>query len=142
MFSHDYPTLVHIINDHLQRFRLADLDPEVAVEPRGLDGVALALPFWTDQLALWQITLDYAEAYVGHYYADGTSVTANPDLCRWMAKRSITFCPSGLYDEHGCLGAGAPLIRPLLARVVTRQSCTSRRQLTTSSTTPSGTTRR
>ncbi len=116
LFSHEYPTLVHIINDHLERFRPADLDPELAVERRGLDGVAIELPFWEDQLALWRITLDYAEAYIDSYYADDAAVAGDTDLCRWLEALDRLF-PSGLYDEHGYLGAGAPLARSMLARV-------------------------
>lgn len=116
LFSHEYPTLVHIINDHLERFRPADLDPELAVERRGLDGATIALPFWDDQLALWRITRNYVDAYVGHYYEDDAAVADDPDLQQWLEALDRLF-PSGLYDDHGYLTAGAPLSRAVLARV-------------------------
>jgi hypothetical protein len=116
LFSHEYPTLVHIINDHLERFRPADLDPEVAVERRGLDGVAITLPFWDDQLALWRIARDYVGAYVGNYYADDAAVGNDPELQRWLEALDRSL-PSGLYDDHGYLTAGVPLTRAMLARV-------------------------
>ena len=116
LFSHEYPTLVRIINDHLERFRPADLDPELAVERRGLDGATIALPFWDDQLALWRIVRDYVDAYVGNYYVDDAAVAGDPDLHRWLGVLDRLF-PSGLYDDHGYLTAGAPLSRAMLARV-------------------------
>jgi hypothetical protein len=116
LFSHEYPTLVHIINDYLERFRPADLDPEVAVERRGLDGATIALPFWDDQLALWRIARDYVDAYVGNYYADDAAVADDPELHQWLEALDRLF-PSGLYDDHGYLTAGAPLTRAMLARV-------------------------
>ena len=116
LFSHDYPTLVRIIDDHLARFRPADLDPEVAVERRGLTDATVALPFWDDQLALWRIARDYVVAYVGHYYADDAAVAEDPHLHRWLQTLDRLF-PGGLYDDHGYLTEGAPLTRAALARV-------------------------
>ena len=116
LFSHEYPTLVNIINDHLERFRPADLDPEVAFERRGLDSATIALPFWDDQLALWRIARDYVVAYVGNYYADDAVVADDPELQRWFEALD-RLLPSGLYDNHGHLTAGAPLTRAMLARV-------------------------
>jgi hypothetical protein len=116
LFSHEYPTLVHIINDHLERFRPADLDPEVAVERRGLDGAKIALPFWDDQLALWRIAREYVDAYVGNYYADDAAVADDPKLQQWLEALDRLF-PSGLYDDHGYLTAGESLTRAMLTRV-------------------------
>lgn len=116
LFSHEYPTLVHIINDHLERFRPADLDPEVAVKRRGLDEATIALPFWDDQLALWRIASDYVSAYVNNYYADDAAVADDPDLQRWLEELDRLF-PSGLSDDHGYLTAGEPLTRAMLGRV-------------------------
>lgn len=116
LFSYEYPTLVHIINDHLERFRPADLDPEVMVERRGLDGATIALPFWDDQLALWRIARDYVDAYVGNYYTDDTAVADDADLHQWLESLDRLF-PSGLYDDHGYLTAGVPLTRAVLVRV-------------------------
>jgi hypothetical protein len=116
LFSHEYPTLVQIISDHLEQFRPADLDPEVAVKHRGLDEATIALPFWDDQLALWRIARDYVGAYVGNYYADDAAVGNDPELQRWLEALDRSL-PSGLYDDHGYLTAGAPLTRAMLARV-------------------------
>jgi hypothetical protein len=116
LFSHDYPTLVRMINEHLERFRPADLDPEVAFERSGLGGATIALPFWDDQLALWRIARDYVDAYVGNYYADDAAVADDPDLREWLEALDRLF-PGGLYDDHGYLTAGAPLTRSMLTRV-------------------------
>jgi len=116
LFSYDYPTLVRMINDHLRDFRVADLDPEVAFATRGLGGAPVALPYWADSLALWHIIHDYTDRYVGHYYADETSVAADSQLQRWTAALD-RLLPSGLYDDRAYLTSGEPLDRATLARV-------------------------
>ena len=57
LFSHDYATLVTLINEHLRDFRPVDLDPEAAFARSGLVDAPVRLPFWEDDLALWQINL-------------------------------------------------------------------------------------
>ena len=44
LFSHDYATLVTLINDHLRDFRPVDLDPEAAFARRGLVDAPLQTP--------------------------------------------------------------------------------------------------
>ena len=51
-----------MLNAHLDEFRIADLDPQGAFDEHGLGDAPIALPFWDDDLALWRITLRYAEA--------------------------------------------------------------------------------
>jgi hypothetical protein len=116
LFSHDYPTLVRMIDDHLRDFRIAELDPDVAFAERGLGDSPIALPWWSDNLALWRITHDYAERYVGQYYADDAAVAADAPLARWTVALDHLL-PSGLPDDHGYLNAGEPLDRATLARV-------------------------
>ncbi len=116
LFSHEYETLVQIINDHLECFRPRDLDPEVMVQCRGLGDATIALPFRDDQLALWRIARDYVDAYVDNYSADDAAVADDHDLRRWLAELD-RLLPSGLYDDHGYLTAEAPLSRAMLARV-------------------------
>ena len=116
LFSHEYPTLVEMINDHLRDFRVAALDPDVAIDRRGLRDANIALPWWDDALALWQINLAYAERYVAHFYPDDATVAADAQLERWMAALE-RLLPSGLYDEDGYLTSGVLLCRASLARL-------------------------
>lgn len=116
LFSHDYPTLTQMIDDHLREFRIADLDPELAFSRRGLVDAPIALPHWDDALALWKINRQYAQRYVEHYYADDGAVADDAQLGRWTAALD-ELLPSGLYDDHGYLTSGDPLGRTMLARI-------------------------
>ncbi len=116
LFSHDYPTLVTIINDHLRGFRPVDLDPDEAFARQGLAGAAIPLPFWDDDLALWRITLDYVERYVQEYYDSDAAVARDAQLTAWAASLD-RLLPSGLYDDVGYLAAGTPLSRTTLGRL-------------------------
>lgn len=116
LFSHDYPTLVTLINEHLHGFRPVDLDPEIEFARRGLVDAHMELPFWDDALALWQINLDYANSYVEHYYSDDDAVAQDGELVAWAADLD-QLLPSGLYDDHDYLVAGRPLTRVTLARL-------------------------
>jgi len=116
LFSHDYQTLVGMIDDHLERFRVADLDPEVALVRQGLRGAPFELPLWDDAMALWVINRRYVERYVEHYYVDDVAVAADAQLAQW-AETLDRLLPAGLYDDAGYLTAGEPLDRGTLARV-------------------------
>jgi len=116
LFSHDYATLVNLINQHLRDFRPVDLDPEDAFARRGLVDVPLRLPFWEDDLALWQINRRDVDRYVRHYYDSDAAVAADGELEAWVAALD-RLLPSGLYDERGYLTAGQPLTQATLARL-------------------------
>lgn len=116
LFSHEYPTLVRMLSAHLDDFRIADLDPQQAFDQHGLRDAPVALPFWDDDLALWRITLRYAEAYIDRYYGDDEAVAADPELRSWLVQLDHLL-PHGLYDGHGYLTKGDPLTRATLARV-------------------------
>jgi len=116
LFSHEYPTLVAIINDHLRDFRPVDLDPERAFAQQGLVGAPISLPFWDDDLALWEITLSYVERYVQQYYDSDEAVADDAQVAAWAATLDHLL-PSGLYDDLGYLEAGAPLTRATLGRL-------------------------
>ena len=116
LFSHDYATLVTLINEHLRDFRPVDLDPEAAFACRGLVDAPLELPFWDDDLALWQINLRYVDRYVRHYYDSDAAVAADRALEAWVATLD-RLLPSGLYDDRGYLTAGQPLTQATLIRL-------------------------
>ncbi len=116
LFSHDYATLVTLINAHLRDFRPVDLDPEAAFDRRGLVDAPVKLPFWEDDLALWQINLQYVDRYVQHYYDSDAAVAADGELAAWIAALD-GLLPSGLYDDEGYLTAGRPLTQATLARL-------------------------
>jgi Lipoxygenase len=116
LFSHDQPTLMRMIGEHLASFRIADLDPEDAFARRGLRDAGIELPFWDDSLALWRINLDYVERYVSRYFADDEAVASDPQLRAWTAELD-RLLPSGLPDDHGYLSVGEPLSRAMLTRV-------------------------
>lgn len=116
LFSHEYETLVNLINEHLADFRPVDLDPQAAFDYQGLAGSSLALPFWDDDLALWQINLQYVSRYVEHYYQNDPAVADDRELVAWAASLD-SLLPSGLYDDRDYLVAGQPLTRATLARL-------------------------
>jgi hypothetical protein len=116
LFSHDYPTLVAIVNDHLRDFRPVDLDPDAAFAHQGLADAPVALPFWEDDLAVWQINLRYVDRYVRHYYASDEAVAADDELTAWAASLD-RLLPSGLYDDRDYLVEGRPLTQVSLARL-------------------------
>lgn len=116
LFSHDYPTLVRMINDHLDTFRIADLDPDVWFARNGLADAPFPLPFWDDAMAVWKINLAYVERYIALYYASDEEVAADAQLQNWMAQLD-DLLPGGLYDDHGYLSAGEPLTRASLVRI-------------------------
>jgi arachidonate 15-lipoxygenase len=116
LFSHDYATLVTLINDHLHDFRPVDLDPEAAFARSGLVDAPLRLPFWDDDLALWKINWRYVDRYVRHYYDSDAAVAADRELEAWVATLD-RLLPSGLYDDRGYLTAGRPLTQATLARL-------------------------
>jgi hypothetical protein len=116
LFSYDYATVARMINDHLRDVRIADLDPDVAFAARGLADTPIALPYWADSLALWQIARDYVDRYVAHSYVDDASVAADEQLQRWTVALD-RLLPSGLYDDHGYLTVGTPLDRATLTKV-------------------------
>ncbi|MGA9279151.1 MAG: lipoxygenase family protein [Ilumatobacter sp.] len=116
LFSHEYPTLVSMINAHLDDFRISSLDPDVAFEHRGLGGATIALPWWDDAMALWRINLAYTERYVAHYYPDDAAVADDRQLDRWR-KALDRLLPSGLDDEATYPCAGRPLDRRSLVRI-------------------------
>lgn len=116
LFSHDYATLIRLVNEHLREFRPVDLDPGAAFERQGLTDAPIALPFWDDDLALWRINLDYVDRYVQHYFESDEAVAADAELTAWAAALD-RLLPGGLYDARGYLEAGRPLTRVTLARV-------------------------
>jgi hypothetical protein len=116
LFSHEYSTLVTMINAHLRGFRIAALDPDVAFDRRGLSDAVVALPWWDDTMALWKINLAYAERYVAHYHADDAAVADDVQLDGWAAELD-RLLPSGLYDEAAYPTSGEPLDRRTLARI-------------------------
>ena len=116
LFSHDYPTLVTMINAHLDGFRIAALDPDVAFDRRGLRDAVIALPWWDDAMALWEINHAYVERYVDHHYADDAAVADDAQLARWTEELD-RLLPSGLYDETAYPSPGDPLDRRSLARI-------------------------
>ena len=76
----------------------------------------MKLPFWEDDLALWQINLQYVDRYVRHYYDSDAAVAADGALAAWVAALD-RLLPSGLYDDRGYLTAGRPLTQATLARL-------------------------
>lgn len=116
LFSHDYPTLVTMINSHLDGFRIAQLDPDVAFDRRRLGETGIALPWWDDTMAMWKINLAYAERYVAHAFPDDAAVADDVQLERW-AQELDRLLPSGLYDHTAYPTSGQPLDRRSLARI-------------------------
>lgn len=117
LFSYDYETLTRMIGDHLSKFRIADLDPEVSFERAGLaDGLSIRLPHWNDALALWRIHKEYVTRYVALYYPTDKAVADDPELKRFVTSLD-TLLPSGLYDKQNYLTAGTDLNRQTLVCV-------------------------
>ena len=116
LFSHDYTTLVTLINAHLRAFRPVDLDPEADFARRGLVDSPLKLPFWEDDLALWKINRRYVDRYVRHHYDSDAAVAADRELEAWVVALD-RLLPSGLHDDQGYLSAGQPLTQATLVRL-------------------------
>jgi arachidonate 15-lipoxygenase len=115
LFSHDYPTLMSIINHHVERFRLADLDPERDVARRGMEETPFPQPRRDNMLAFWRVTRDFVQRYLALYYADDAAVGADPALSRWRGELD-RLLPAGLADESGWIGSG-PLDCKTLERI-------------------------
>ncbi len=115
LFSHDYETLVRIINRHVERFRIADLDPERDVTRRGMERTPFAQPRRDNLLGFWAVTLEFVCSYLALYYPDDEAVAADPALGRWRSALD-GLLPGGLADDTGYVGDG-PLDRETLARI-------------------------
>ncbi len=115
IFSHDYPTVVEIINGHVERFRIADLDPERDVARRGMERTPFAQPRRDNLLSFWAVTRDFVHGYLALYYPDDAAVAADPALSRWR-NRLDGLLPGGLADDTGYIGDG-PLDRETLERI-------------------------
>ena len=115
LFSHEYPTLVEIINRHVERFRIADLDPDRDVARRGMSQTPFAQPRSDNLLSFWRVTRDFVRRYLAEYYPDDAAVAADPALSRWR-DRLDRLLPAGLADDTGYLGDGT-LDREALERI-------------------------
>jgi arachidonate 15-lipoxygenase len=115
IFSHEYPTLVEIINRHISRFRIADLDPERDVAYRGMERTPFAQPRRDNLLSFWAVTRDFVRAYLALYYPDDAAVAGDPALSRWRDELD-RLLPAGLADDTGYIGDG-PLDRETLERI-------------------------
>lgn len=115
MFSHEYGTVVDLINKHVERFRIADLDPERDVSRRGMGDTPFEQPRRDNLLSFWAITKDFVHRYLALSYADDAAVAADAALTRWRATLD-GLLPSGLADETGWVGAG-PLTLVELERI-------------------------
>ncbi len=115
LFSHDYPTLVEIINRHIRSFRLADLDPERDIARRGMERTPFGQPRRDNMLCFWNATREFVHRYLALYYADDSAVAADPALSRWRDELD-RLLPGGLADDSGWIGAG-PLTLPELERI-------------------------
>jgi Lipoxygenase len=115
LFSHEYPTLVEIINRHVERFRIADLDPERDVARRGMASTPFAQPRRDNLLSFWHVTRDFVHRYLALYYQDDAAVAADPALSSWRDQLDHLL-PGGLADETGFIGHG-PLDRGTLERI-------------------------
>ena len=115
VFSHEYATLVQIINRHIERFRMADLDPERDVSRRGMERTPFAQPRRDNLLSFWAVTRDFVHRYVDLYYAEDAAVAGDPALSRWRDALD-RLLPAGLADDSGWIGEG-PLDRTALERI-------------------------
>jgi hypothetical protein len=115
LFSHEYPTMVEIINRHVGRFRIADLDPERDVARRGVGQTPFAQPRRDNLLSFWAVTRDFVRRYLALYYADDVAVADDPALARWRDELD-RMLPGGLADDTGYIGTG-PLDRETLERI-------------------------
>ncbi len=115
LFSHDYSTLVEIIDRHVRRFRIADLDPERDVVRRGVEQTAFAQPRRDNMLAFWAITRDFVRDYLALYYGDDRAIADDQALSRWRDELD-RLLPGGLSDDTGHIGDG-PLDAKALERI-------------------------
>jgi arachidonate 15-lipoxygenase len=115
LFSHEYPTLAGIIDRHVERFRIADLDPERDLARRGMERTPFAQPRRDNVLGFWRVTRDFVGDYLALYYADDTAVADDAALTRWRGELD-RLLPGGLADDTGYIGDG-PLDRETLARI-------------------------
>jgi arachidonate 15-lipoxygenase len=115
LFSHEYTTLVGLINQHVERFRIADLDPERDLVRRGMERTPFAQPRRDNVLEFWGVTRGFVRNYLGLYYADDAAVANDPALARWRAELD-RLLPGGLADDTGYIGHG-PLDRETLERI-------------------------
>jgi arachidonate 15-lipoxygenase len=115
LFSHEYTTLVGLINQHVERFRIADLDPERDLVRRGMERTPFAQPRRDNVLEFWGVTRGFVRNYLGLYYADDAAVANDPALTRWRAELD-RLLPGGLADDTGYIGHG-PLDRETLERI-------------------------
>jgi hypothetical protein len=115
LFSHEYPTLVDIINRHVEQFHVADLDPERDVAKRCMERTPFAQPRRDNLLTFWRVTRDYVRRYVAQYYVDDAAVSHDPALSQWR-ERLDQLLPAGLADGDGYIGDG-PLTREELERI-------------------------
>jgi hypothetical protein len=100
LFSHDYPTLSKIINYHLDRFHIADLDPDYDLARRGVAVTPFAYPQRDNMLQLWALTREFVSRYIDLYYPDDQAVATDEALERWRASLD-RLMPAGLADEDG-----------------------------------------
>jgi arachidonate 15-lipoxygenase len=115
IFSHEYGTVVELINRHIERFRIADLDPEQDVARRGMGDTPFEQPGRDNLLTFWAITKDFVHRYLALYYKDDAAVAGDEALTRW---RSVldTLLPGGLADDTSWVGNG-PLTLAELERI-------------------------
>jgi hypothetical protein len=117
LFSHEYPTMVRLINQHVERFRIADLDPERDVERRGMAETPFEQPRRDNLLSFWRITKDFVHRYLALYYANDGAVAADDALQRWRDTLD-RLLPGGLADDTGWIGGGpGPLTLETLERI-------------------------
>jgi arachidonate 15-lipoxygenase len=115
LFSHEYATLAGIIDRHVERFRIADLDPERDLARRGMERTPFAQPRRDNVLDFWRVTRDFVHRYLALYYAVDAAVANDPALARWRAELD-RLLPAGLADETGYIGSG-PLDLETLERI-------------------------
>jgi len=119
LFSYDYPTLTTMINEYLNDFKVAQNDPEYKYKMiKKLDGVGFALPYWEDEMALWEINREYVSKYVDHHYADDLAVSSDAELKRFIGSLD-QMLPSGLFDDNATnyLPSGSELSKDRLVRL-------------------------
>jgi hypothetical protein len=115
LFSHEYPALCVMVNDHISKFKVAHLDPDHIFKTRGLVDAPIKLPYWGDEMALWSINKSYAEKYVNYFYANDQAVAADDELRRF-ADSLDRLLPAGLYDKDSYLTSGMPWNRDSFIR--------------------------
>ena len=100
IFSYERKEIYKIMNDYAGSFDIANMDPLVDAERRGMltaqgvDGLNIDYPYLENVRDMQAVIVDYVRSYIETYYDSDDAIAADPQMRNWFSQLN-QYVPNG-----------------------------------------------